>query len=173
MWDKFKQWLAEVIADLFRGAATTNMGSMIVYLLGGALLIYLTMTLLRVNAFRVLFSHGDISNSSYNVLNENIHEMDFEKLISEAVTNKDYRLGTRLIFLSALKTLADKHLLDWHPGKTNHDYMAELKRPDLKEGFNHLSLYFDYAWYGNFEVSLDIFQRMQGIFHNWRNQINL
>lgn len=173
LWDRFKRWLWEFIAELFRSATTSRMGWIVVYTLCGALLIYLIMTLLRVNAFRLLFSGGDVSKDSYGVLNENIHEMDFEKLISEAVISKDFRLGTRLVFLYALKTLADKHLVDWNPGKTNHDYLEEIKRADLKEGFTHLSLYFDYAWYGNFEVSPDIFQRMQSIFHNWRDRVNL
>lgn len=172
LWDRFKRWLFDFIADLFNGATTSTMGWIVVYVLGGALLIYLVLTLLRVNAFRLFFSGGDVSKDSYTVLHENIHEMDFEKLISEAVSHNDFRLGTRLVFLYALKILADKHLVDWDPGKTNRDYQEELKRADLKEGFNDLSLYFDYAWYGNFEVSPDIFQRMQHDFLNWRNQVN-
>lgn len=172
IWDQFKRWLWDLIAELFQGAAAAKIGSTLAYILGVVLLIYLTMSLLRVNAFRLLFSPGDVKEDNYNVLHENIHEMDFEKMINEAVKGNDFRLATRLIFLNALKTLADKHLLDWDPGKTNRDYLAEIKRSDLKEGFTHLSLYFDYAWYGNFEVSPQIFQRLLSTFHNWKDQVN-
>ena len=55
------------------------------------------------------------------------------------------------LFLYSLKLLSDKHHLDWRPGKTNHDYLDELGDGELKTGFNELSFYFDYAWYGDFK----------------------
>lgn len=97
--------------------------------------------------------------------------MDFEKLIREALEKKEYRYGVRLTFLYALKLLSDKQHVDWRPGKTNHDYLEELNEGELKTGFNELSFYFDYAWYGEFAVNENLFQRVQVIFDNWRKHI--
>ncbi|HCM77624.1 MAG TPA: DUF4129 domain-containing protein, partial [Cytophagales bacterium] len=69
--------------------------------------------------------------------------------------NKKYRNGIRLIFLYALKMLADKQYIQWQAGKTNHDYSDELGAGELKTNYNQLSRYFEYAWYGNFLIEED------------------
>jgi hypothetical protein len=80
-------------------------------------------------------------------------------------------LATRLVFLHALKILSDKHLIDFNPGKTNHDYVEELSSSDLKTGLNELSFYFDYAWYGNFSISEDQFLKIKNVFSDWKNKV--
>jgi hypothetical protein len=171
LWDRFWAWIAEFFDSLFDKAVNTNWGKVIVYALGLALLIVVIMLILKVNAFRVLYS-GEGNAQKYHVLDENIHEMDFDNLIREATDRQDYRRGVRLLFLYALKLLSDKDLIHWESGKTNHDYVDELNKGDLKGGFNELSMYFDYAWYGNFNISHDTFNKAQGTFTNWKNKLS-
>jgi hypothetical protein len=171
-WTRFKEWLADLIFQMLRGATTTTLGQITLFIIGGVLLVVIILLLLKVNAFRVFFSGADSGQSNYRVFEENIHEMDFEKLIQEAKQNRDFRIATRLVFLYSLKILADRQLIRWLPGKTNHDYIDEMARPDLKDEFQELSLYFDYAWYGNFRVSEEIFQKVEGVFHQWKNKVN-
>jgi hypothetical protein len=97
--------------------------------------------------------------------------MDFEKLIQEASDKNDFRLATRLIFLYALKILSDKHLIEFNPGKTNHDFVEELHVADLKTGLNELSYYFEYAWYGNFLITDSQFNKIKNTFTEWRTRI--
>ena len=171
LWDRFWAWLAQFFDSLFQNAVTTNWGRLIVYAIGLALLVVLIMMMLKVNAFNVLYS-GEGRTQNYQVLDENIHEMDFETLISEAMAQKDYRKGVRLVFLYALKLLSDKDLIHFESGKTNHDYVAELQHRELKTGFNELSFYFEYAWYGNFNITRDTFKKMQDTFYDWKGKIN-
>ncbi|MGC4021000.1 MAG: DUF4129 domain-containing protein [Cyclobacteriaceae bacterium] len=172
LWERFKRWLSYLISRLFRGATTTNLGRLIMYVVGGIILVWIIMALLKVNAFRIFFSGADVDKpSSYQIFNENIHEMDFDKLIGDAVDKNDFRLGTRLVFLYALKILSDKHLINWSPGKTNHEYVNELEREDLRPSFNDLSIYFDYAWYGNFSVSSEKFKNVQNTFQSLKEQV--
>ncbi|MBS1506806.1 MAG: DUF4129 domain-containing protein [Bacteroidetes bacterium] len=171
-WTRFKQWLADLLFRILRGATTTTLGQITMYILGGALLVVIILLLLRVNAFRVFFSGADAGQSNNQLFEENIHEMDFEKLIREAKQNNDYRMATRLVFLYSLKILSDQQVIRWLPGKTNHDYLDEVERSDLKDGFQELSLYFDYAWYGNFRVSEEIFQKVEGVFLQLKNKVN-
>jgi hypothetical protein len=149
----------------------TNWGRVITYIVGIALLVILIMLMLKVNAFKVIYS-GTGGGQKYNVFDENIHEMDFEQLINDATQSHDYRKGIRLLFLYALKLLSDKHLIHWQSGKTNHDYVAEITERELKTGLNELSFYFDYAWYGNFSINAETFQKAQSIFATWKNKIN-
>lgn len=171
LWERFLLWLSQILDEIFRGAVNTNWGRVTVYILGFALLIVLIMMMLKVNAFKVLYS-GQGTTQKYQVLDENIHEMDFDQLIQDAITRQDYRKGIRLLFLYALKLLSDKHLIYWKSGKTNHEYVSELHKSELKSGFNELSFYFDYAWYGNFKISQETFQKVHETFADWKNKLS-
>lgn len=172
LWDRFKQMLAWFFESLFEKASTTDVGLVIMYTLAGILVIIVIMMLLKVNAFKVFYSGADQPKPSYQVFHENIHELNFEQLIKEATEKNELRLATRLIFLHALKLLSDRHLIEFNPGKTNHDYVEELKTSDLKTGLNELSFYFDYAWYGNFAINDTQFQRINNTFAEWRTKIS-
>lgn len=171
LWSRILAWLGEVLRSLLDGAVNTNWGRVVSYLLGIAALVIIIMMLLKVNAFKIFYSGEGAQTVQHNVIEENIHEMDFEKLIQQALDQKDYRKGVRLIFLFSLKMLSDKHLIDWEQGKTNHDYVDELKHAELKSGFNELSFYFDYAWYGNFSINAETFGKVQAVFSEWRTKV--
>ena len=169
IWDRFWAWVGRMLDSFFDSAFNTNWGRVIVYALGLALLVVLIMMILKVNAFKVIYS-GD-SVQKYNVLDENIHEMNFEILIQQAIDEQDYKKGVRLLFLYALKLLADRQLIHWQPGKTNHEYVGELSHVELRSGLNDLSYYFDYAWYGNFAINQGLFHRAQNAFTEWRTKL--
>lgn len=171
LFDRLVLWIRQFFDSLFRNAVETNWGNILSYVIGIVVLIALIMTFLKVNAFRIFYSGEGASTMAHHVFEENIHEMDFEKLIQEAIAERDYRKGIRLIFLHALKMLADKRFIQWEQGKTNHDYLSELNQQDLRTGFNELNYYFEYAWYGNFAVSHDMFLKVQDVFKEWQRQM--
>ena len=171
LWDRFLKWLSWLLDSILNKATTTDLGRFLMYTLAIVLTIAVIMMLLKVNAFKVFYSGVDTGKQDYGVFHENIHEMDFEMLIREATEKKQYRLATRLIFLSALKVLSDKHLIDFKAGKTNHDYVEELPKGELKTGLNELSFYFDYAWYGNFAINESQFQKVNNTFTNWTQKV--
>lgn len=102
---------------------------------------------------------------------ENVHEMDFEQLITEAVSNNNYRLAIRLYYLSVLKALSDAELIKWQSNKTNFDYYYELRGEDRRRGFYELTGIFEYAWYGNNQISADDFNEHQGVFSGYLKTI--
>lgn len=172
LWTRFKRWISDLFASLFQGAIGTNWGRVVLIILGVVLVIVVIMLILKVDAFKVFYSGADQGKTNANVFHENIHEMDFEKLILDANEKGEYRLGVRLVFLYALKILSDKHLIEWHAGKTNHDYVNELSTSELKTGLNELSFYFDYAWYGGFTINKETFQKVDGVFKSWKDKVN-
>jgi hypothetical protein len=171
LWDRALQLIKQFLDSLFTGAVTTSWGRVFSYILGLVLVIVLIMMILRVNAFKVFYWGQGASRIPYHALDENIHEMDFDRLIQEAIAERDYRKGIRLLFLNSLKMLADKNFIHWEQGKTNHDYLSELTAADLKEGFNELNYYFEYAWYGNFTVNHEMFLKVQHAFTEWRRRM--
>lgn len=165
LWDRFLQWLSQLLSAVFTGATMTNWGRVLVY--AGAFVGFMAilLTILKVNAFRVFYSGADRGTVSTSIFHENIHEMDFDALIREALQKGKYRDGIRLLFLKSLKILTDEQLIYWQAGKTNHDYVEELSEGELKTNFNELSFYFDYAWYGNFSVNEDTFHKTEKLFN--------
>ena len=166
LWSRFWRWVGEFIVNMIGKMATTDWGNILLYLLAMAVLIIIVMAVLKVDAFRIL--SGSDSGVAKGVFHENIHEMNFEELLQDAIAKRDFRNAVRLVFLQSLKILADKQHIDWQPGKTNHDYLDEVQALDVKQGLGQLSYYFDYAWYGGFAISENQYQRVRSIFETWR-----
>ncbi len=171
LWDRFWRWVGRVINDLFYETQSSSWGRFLVYVGMTALLVYVIMRLLKIDALKMFYGNAGKSAMKYTVLEENIHEMDFEKLIEEAKRHNDFRLAIRLIFLYSLKMLSDKQHIYWEPGKTNHDYLNELQSKELKNGLRDLNYYFEYSWYGNFTVNASLFNTVNNTFSMWRTKM--
>lgn len=170
LWDRFLQWLNRIFEIIFEKSTATDLGRFLIYTGLLIAIIIIILTLLRVNAFQLFYSGAD-TPQAYQVFHENIHEMNFELLIQQATDKKEYRLATRLVFLYALKLLSDKQLIEFLPGKTNHDYVEALQVGEIRTGLNELSFYFDYAWYGNFSISETQFEKIKNTFTLWRGKM--
>jgi len=171
IWDRFKQWIRQLLNSLFDNAVDTNWGKLLTFVAGLIVVIAVILMILKVNAFKVLYRGEGAQTFKHNILDENIHAMDFEKLIQDALSKHDYRLGVRLVFLYSLKLLSDKNHIHFDQGKTNHDYLEELSADELKNGFNELNFYFEYAWYGNFTISHNTFSHVQLVFNDWKRKL--
>jgi hypothetical protein len=169
IWSALSWWLGSLFFSLFSEGGDGAWLRYLFWTIGVIILIYVILRLLKIDALKVFYS-GKGKSITYTAIDEDIHEMDFEKLIANAIASNDYRLAIRLQFLQALKILSDKHLIHWHPGKTNHDYMLELGKSNLRDGFAELNGYFEYAWYGNFPIAPELFSKVQTIFNTWRRQ---
>lgn len=101
----------------------------------------------------------------------NIHLIDFDKMIADAVGQGQYRRAVRLFYLRTLKHLSDREIIDWRPDKTNHDYLREWKRPDIEPGFRRLTTLFEYICYGDFGIDRDRFEQTQQAFQDFEAQL--
>jgi hypothetical protein len=171
VWDRFTRWLGDLINSLFFWSDTTDWGQVFTFIFVAIVLSFVILKLLKVDALKMFYGATQTNASKYVVLEENIHEMDFDKLIQEALRKKEFRLAIRLTFLQSLKILADHQHIYWEPGKTNHDYLNELKVTSLKSGFAQLNYYFEYAWYGNFTISQETFNQVKDIYTKWKGNL--
>lgn len=171
LFDRFMKWLSRKLASLVNKSITTNWGRVVIWIVALAVIAAIILAVLKVDAFNMFFLGRRANAINHNVFEENIHEMNFEKLIQEAIDQNDYRRGVRLVFLYALKLLADRQLIHWEQGKTNHDYVAELNAGELRNGLSDLSFYFDYAWYGNFTINRELFTKVNDTFAHWKTKL--
>lgn len=86
-----------------------------------------------------------------------IRDLEFDRLLQEAINEKRYRHAVRLLYLNSLKQLQEKALIQYKKDKTNYDYLRELKDQALKPHFSNVTFLFEYIWYGEFPVDLNHF----------------
>ena len=99
----------------------------------------------------------------FQVEDEDIHALDFDKLIKESLDSGCYSDAIRWTYLLTLKELHERELISWDSFKTVIEYTHELKRTDLKSEFKVLSQQFLYYRYGNFEASKDTFSNFSAL----------
>lgn len=103
---------------------------------------------------------------------EDIHEIDLESLIKQAIADTNYRLAIRYYYLATLKVLSNNKLIEYHKEKTNSDYKFELEDLSIREEFSYLSYVFTYVWYGEFPIDVLNFKSTQQKFQSFKNKIN-
>ena len=110
-----------------------------------------------------LFYFNREKKSNFQIEDEDIHSVDFEKMIEKAIKSQQYSDAIRWCYLQLLKELHQRELISWDPNKTVNEYTYEIKRSDLKPDFRKLSLQFLYYRYGNFDASHDAFNHFSGL----------
>ncbi|WP_299523121.1 hypothetical protein [Winogradskyella sp.] len=159
----FFTWLSEVFGfDIdFMDYQTMEY---IVYGLLGIIVLYLLIKFLLQNPVSTVFKTEDKAIEGFSYVEENIEQVDFDKLIKQALKDNNYRLATRYMYLKSLKVLANKKTIEWHYDKTNTDYLHEIKDSKLKALFKRISYIYDYVWYGEFPIDEHNFNRNKNDF---------
>ena len=106
----------------------------------------------------------------FDTENENIHELDFDRLINDALQSGKYADAIRWNYLQTLKALHSKELISWDAHKTVIEYVYEIKRPELKSDFKEASQQFLYYRYGNFEASQEDWEDFRDLTSRIRNE---
>jgi hypothetical protein len=170
LWQRFVNWLRSIFMPLF----SIEWGG---YPIGKLLLYIIMIAGLSIAIFRLikmrsqnLFLGERKSGMEYEVMDENIHAIDFDTLLKEAVDTGQFKRAIRLTYLHALKLLSDADKIHWEPGKTNLDYTHELPDNTLRRSFGELGYFFEYAWYGEFDITRQHYQLAREAFHKFREE---
>ncbi|WP_422105160.1 DUF4129 domain-containing protein [Winogradskyella sp.] len=137
----------------------------IVYGLLGVIVFYLLIKFLLQNPVSSVFKTEDRAIEGFNYVEENIEQVDFDRLIKQALKDNNYRLATRYMYLKSLKALTNKKAIEWHYDKTNTDYLNEIKDSKLKALFKRISYIYDYVWYGEFPIDEESFNKNKNDFN--------
>ncbi|WP_316830651.1 DUF4129 domain-containing protein [Pedobacter aquatilis] len=169
LWDRFWMWFWQMVSELFQGAASNPLSKYFFIGLGVAILSYIVIKI--IGAENIFSKKSKETILPYDVLNENIHEIDYETEIQNLINQKKYRLAVRLLYLRTLKKLSDADIIQWQPEKTNYTYLTEITRPEMKNEFGLLTHQFDYIWYGDFPVDEHKFEPINQSFSHFNAQI--
>ena len=102
---------------------------------------------------------------------EDIHETDIDGLLRKAINTKEYRLAIRYYYLSVLKILSDKKLIDYHKDKTNSEYLFEIKNSQTRTDFSYLSYVYSYVWYGDFPINETNFKLVENKYQSFKKAL--
>jgi hypothetical protein len=153
--------LALLLAEFFDSLGKTHVGKLSLYdvLFYGLAIFAAIMIVLQFFKLEVsgIFANNPGALAKHHAFTENVHELDFDALIADALKNTNYRLATRLYYLKTLKKLSDGGLINWQKNKTNFEYYYELKGIEQRQQFYHLTLLFESVWYGNHQISASDF----------------
>jgi hypothetical protein len=170
-WDRFKEWLAGILKNLFRfssnEASLNFVGLMlkIIAVLIVVFVIYLIVKAIMNKDGQWIFGrNSDKKGIHYTEIEKNLHLVDFEKLIQKALEADEKRLIIRYYYLWLLKKMSAKQMIVWDIEKTNSDYLYEIKELSQKEDFAYLSYLYNYIWYGEFELDEATFLKAKTAF---------
>ncbi len=149
----FLNWLRRLISRLFSEHQENTGGGWIKYLIIIGASILIVLFLLR-NEFKSLIKKKDKEGIKPQAgdLDITIHEDIICKNLKDAEDAGRYREAIRFQYLKVLKKLNEDNLIDWKDYKLSQDYVNEIKNEGLKNEFKQLTEYFNYSWYGNYEV---------------------
>lgn len=143
-WYKVRQFLNQVAT----AKSYNSFWKYVFYVLAIVIGLYAVLQILQVDLVKLFGRQATAIPLPYEMHRENIHEIDFAALISEAEEQGDYRRAVRLHYLFILKNLSDKTLINWTPAKTNQSYINEIQHPQIRQAFRQITHMFEYVWYG-------------------------
>ena len=99
------------------------------------------------------------------------NESDFDALIRQALHNGNYRQAVRYQYLHTLHLLSGRGMVSLAPDKTNFNYVTEISNPEYRNAFAALTLHYEYAWYGEFDVDKNIYEKIEYNFSSLNKKI--
>ncbi len=127
-----------------------------------------------------LFAGGDFFKSNYKnkpFLDSQAREevasdiSAYDKLIAQAVVNKNFRLAVRYFYLQTLQRLSDSAALQLSADKTNFQYVNELHGKPYQNEFASVTVNYEYVWYGKFEINEETFKNLSNDFRAFSKKI--
>lgn len=171
---KIIYWISDFFDKIFNSKAFNNryFGIFLkglIYLLLVVLLVFIISKLSGID-LKILAKKSTDIRVAYTESLENIHEINFDEQIENALKAGNYRLVVRLSYLKTLKILSDRAEIFWMPDKTNQAYLAELKNEQQRQAFAQLTYQFEYVWYGDFPIDKSSFESINQSFQQFNQK---
>jgi hypothetical protein len=147
---RFFNWLFRKISRFLASKAYEDVWQYVILASIAGASIYL---LMKAEMLGFLFpKKAQSSDLDYETLDENIHEINFDLAVEDAINQRNFRLAVRLLYLQTLKRLTDSGQINYKPEKTNRQYVHELANSPLQSDFENLTRRFEFVWYGDFPI---------------------
>ena len=152
------RWLSQMLSRFFDYSTAEGIARWI--LIAFVVFIILFVIYIIYKKRPELFMREKKSLLYYDIEEENIYRIDFEKDLAAALAADDFRSSIRILYLQTIRFMADKQWIDWKIYKTPTEYIYELKPTGLKTPFRDFTNRFLQVRYGNFKATRESFDSM-------------
>lgn len=171
VWDRFWRWFWQKVGALMENRGVKAGLKILMYVAPVVIFIFAILRFMGMEKVMLWISGNKSSNPAFDIHVEDIYGIDFNEAIGEAVAEGRYRDATRLHYLKALRTLSDLGRINWNKHKTNYDFAHDLAGTPLSKGFSDITRLYEYAWYGEFQVSAAEYDQVKDHFHQFEKQV--
>jgi hypothetical protein len=123
------------------------------YIIAAIVLYLIVRFFLKINSRNIISGRSNKEIVHIEDEEELLSSKDLPKLIELAIAEENYRLATRYQYVLLLQQLSNKEIIVWEPQKTNEDYIKEVQRENIHTEFEEITRFYDFVWYGNFEIN--------------------
>lgn len=164
-------WIVEKINKLFSTKEGSTIARIVFIVLAVALLVFCVLKFTGMTKLSLFGKKNRDDGLAYQSLNEDIHSIDFNEMIQQAIDQRNFRLALRLMYLQTLKQLTDRGLIAWQINKTNIDYLRELKDSMYSGSFDELTWQFESHWYGDIPIGETEFSAVRQRFDHFNKTL--
>jgi len=162
MWQDFWVWLMLKLTPYISGKTALLLIKIIGYALALAAVIAIVYFSLRSNGVALFGKTASVDPSPAVIGNDDIYSLDLSALLQDCIQEGRLREAVRLLYLIGLKALADNGDVQWRKGKTNHDYLNDLRNnKNLYNIFRELTRSYEFIWYGRTEIGAETFEHLK------------
>lgn len=170
VFQRFINWLSRRLASLFEttnSEQATNYALLFIKLLALLIIliaVYFIVKIILKKEGNWIFGSSNQNKIDYDSIDENLKNIDFQKLIEQTNKTGNNRLEIRYYYLWVLKKLSEKEFVTIHPEKTNSDYYNEINNAAVKADFKYVSYLYNYIWYGEFDLTIETYEHSKDSF---------
>lgn len=151
----------------------TFAGEVLKYSLFGLVILVLAFIVIRLIAGGSVFGNKKVEKEKIFTLEDiedNLHEVDVESFLNNALLQRDFRLAIRLYYLAILKELSLSGKILWKKDKTNGVYLREMySHPNITD-FRETTYIYEYVWFNEtMPFGTDDFEKARPVFRNMLN----
>ncbi len=160
-WERFLDWLNRQYQNLTEYKTYDTIGDILIYILIALAVLAIIFGFYRSEIKGLFLKSEDKDKLKISESAEDIHSIDYDALIEEAIANRNFRYATRLNYLRTLKILSDKKIINWKIDKTNNEFIKEIKPVSVKNKFRSITFNFEFVWYGAVDIDSDTYKSLQ------------
>lgn len=179
-WENFTIWLSKkwnqlletIFGDIQPDSFVYFLTQILPYIIVGGVLIFIIWLFIKLNPGQNVLAKAESNQIFFSNEEELIKTKDLVQLKEDALQKKNYRLAVRYWYLQILQQLDKRNLIEYQFEKTNTDYAEELQHKDFVISFKQTTNYYNFAWYGGFEINEMQFQKVNRLFQQLQQQIS-
>ncbi len=171
--ERFINWMSKTIFGNNREEDLYKARRILIWLIVIICMAIVIWILMRSEFSKLIKPDSKSTIFNFTELTDDIKSIDFNQMISKALSENNFRLAVRWQYLKILFLLDKKQLIVFEPQKTNFDYYKELNKSAFRKEFMNLSRIYEYTWYGEFEVKQNDYLKFEPKFNQIEKELHV